>query len=131
MVVVTLGVFFCGASLPEENPPATGNVGTMATGAPTAAPGPTYGPWTSPNPGQSASQCQPGEYAIGAGFNALTNSAAASDTVVVSQKSVTDKYIVLVIAVAACSFSISFATMGMTTTEQPVFSFTVIKGSAS
>jgi hypothetical protein len=39
-VVVTLGVFFWGASLAQENPPATGNVGTMATGAPTSAPGP-------------------------------------------------------------------------------------------
>jgi hypothetical protein len=39
--------------------------GTTATGTPIAAPGPTYGPWTNPNPGQSASQCQPGEYAIG------------------------------------------------------------------
>jgi len=62
----------------------------------------------------------------------VTNSAvAATDVVAVSQKSGTDKYVVLVTAVAAGSFQVTFYTTGGTTTEQPVFNFAVIKGSAS
>lgn len=62
----------------------------------------------------------------------VTNSAvAATDVVTVSQKSGTDKYVVLVTAVAAGSFQVTFYTTGGTTTEQPVFNFAVIKGSAS
>jgi hypothetical protein len=58
----------------------------------------------------------------------VTNSAvAATDVVIVNQKSGTDKYITLVTAVAAGSFQITFATTGGTTTEQPVFNFAVIK----
>jgi hypothetical protein len=51
--------------------------------------------------------------------------------VVVNQKSGTDKYLIHVTAVAAGSFAITFATTGGTTTEQPVFNFTVIKGVAA
>ena len=59
----------------------------------------------------------------------VTNSAvAATDVVIVNQKSGTNKYITLVTAVAAGSFDITFATTGGTTTEQPVFNFAVIKG---
>jgi len=59
----------------------------------------------------------------------VTNSAVtANDVVIVSQKSGTDLNIVLVTAVAAGSFRISFATTGGTTVEQPVFNFAVIKG---
>jgi hypothetical protein len=62
----------------------------------------------------------------------VTNSAvAATDVVIVNQKSGTDKYIILVTAVAAGSFQITFATTGGTTTEQPVFNFAVIKGVAA
>ena len=58
----------------------------------------------------------------------VTNSVvAATDTVVVSQKSGTDRYRIYVTAVAAGSFDISFATLSGTTTEQPVFNFAVIK----
>jgi hypothetical protein len=58
----------------------------------------------------------------------VTNSAvAATDVVIVNQKSGTDKYITLVTNVAAGSFQITFATTGGTTTEQPVFNFAVIK----
>lgn len=58
----------------------------------------------------------------------VTNSlVSATDVIHVCQKSGTDKYIVLVTAVAAGSFSITFATTGGTTTEQPVFNFAVIK----
>lgn len=63
----------------------------------------------------------------------LTNSTiAATDTIVLSQKSGTDKYTTQVVtAVAAGSCQITLANASGTTTEQPVFNFTVIKGVAS
>lgn len=62
----------------------------------------------------------------------VTNSAvAATDVVIVSQKSGTDLYEIHVTAVAAGSFNVSFKTTGGTTTEQPVFNFAVIKGVTS
>lgn len=62
----------------------------------------------------------------------VTNSAvAATDTVIVSQKSGTDLNQIFVTAVSAGSFRISFATTGGTTTEQPVFNFAVIKAVAA
>lgn len=64
-------------------------------------------------------------------FTVTNNTVAATDTVVVSQKSGTDLYMIFVTAVAAGSFRISFATTGGTTTEQPVFNFAVIKAVAS
>lgn len=60
-------------------------------------------------------------------FTVTNSTVAATDTIVVNQKSGTDKYIILVTAVAAGSFNITFATTGGTTTEQPVFNFAVIK----
>lgn len=56
---------------------------------------------------------------------------AATDVVIVNQKSGSDKYMIHVTNVAAGSFQISFATTGGTTTEQPVFNFAVIKATAS
>jgi len=62
----------------------------------------------------------------------VTNAAlAATDTVIVSQKSGTDLYEIHVTAVAAGSFRISYRTTGGTTTEQPVFNFAVIKAVAA
>lgn len=62
----------------------------------------------------------------------VTNSAvAATDTVRVVQKSGTDLYVILVTAVGAGSFNITFYTTGGTTTEQPVFNFAVIKAVTS
>lgn len=58
----------------------------------------------------------------------VTNSAvAATDIIILSQKSGTDKYHLLVTAVAAGSFEITFYTTGGTTTETPVINFSVIK----
>lgn len=58
----------------------------------------------------------------------VTNSAVgAGDSIRVVQKSGTDKNMIHVTAVANGSFEITFATTGGTTTEQPVFSFAVIK----
>ena len=62
----------------------------------------------------------------------VTNSAvAATDTVIVNQKSGTDLYEIHVTAIASSSFRISFKTTGGTTTEQPVFNFSVIKAVAA
>lgn len=62
----------------------------------------------------------------------VTNSTvAATDTVIVVQKSGTDLNEIHVTAVAAGSFNVSFRTTGGTTTEQPVFNFAVIKAVAA
>jgi len=60
-------------------------------------------------------------------FTVTNSTIAATDTVIVNQKSGTDLYQIFVTNVAAGSFRISFATTGGTTTEQPVFNFAVIK----
>lgn len=64
-------------------------------------------------------------------FTVTNSTVAATDTVVVNQKSGTDLYEIHVTAVAAGSFRISYKTTGGTTTEQPVFNFAVIKAVAS
>lgn len=62
----------------------------------------------------------------------VTNSAVvATDVIIINQKSGTDKYNVSITAVAAGSFQVNFSTTGGTTTEQPVFNFSVIKGVVS
>lgn len=62
----------------------------------------------------------------------VTNSAvAATDVIVLNQKSGTDLYHLLVTAVAAGSFNVTFFTTGGTTAEQPVINFAVIKGVAA
>ena len=60
-------------------------------------------------------------------FTVTNSTVAATDAVIVSQKSGTDLNMIHVTAVAAGSFNISFATTGGATTEQPVFNFAVIK----
>jgi hypothetical protein len=64
-------------------------------------------------------------------FTVTCAAVAATDVVVVSQKSGTDKYILEVTAVGAGSFQITAYTTGGTTTEQPVFNFAVIKAVAA
>lgn len=64
-------------------------------------------------------------------FTVTNNTVAATDTVIVSQKSGTDKYTIFVTAVNAGSFELTFRTTGGTTTEQPVFNFAVIKAVTS
>lgn len=66
-----------------------------------------------------------------ASFTVTNSAVAATDTVIVSQKSGTDLYDIKVTAVAAGSFRITFNTTGGTTTEQPVFNFAVIKAVAA
>lgn len=60
-------------------------------------------------------------------FTVTNNKVAATDTIIVNQKSGTDLYEIHVTAVAAGSFRLSYRTTGGTTTEQPVFNFAVIK----
>lgn len=60
-------------------------------------------------------------------FTVTNSTVAATDTVIVNQKSGTDLYMIHVTNVAAGSFQITFATTGGTTTEQPVFNFAIIK----
>lgn len=64
-------------------------------------------------------------------FTVTNNKVAATDTIIVNQKSGTDLYQIFVTNVAAGSFKITFATTGGTTTEQPVFNFAVIKAVTS
>lgn len=69
--------------------------------------------------------------ATAASFTVTNDKIAATDVVVLSQKSGTDLYDLKVTAVAAGSFRITFNTTGGTTTEQPVFNFAVLKALAS
>ena len=64
-------------------------------------------------------------------FTVTNNKVAATDVIIVNQKSGTDKYEAFVTAVGAGSFAITFSDVSGTTTEQPVFSFAVIKGATS
>ena len=66
-----------------------------------------------------------------ASFTVTNSTVAATDVIVLSQKSGTDKYILAVTAVAAGSFQVTFYTTGGTTTEQPIINFAVIKAVAS
>jgi len=63
-----------------------------------------------------------------ASFTVTNSAVAATDVVVVSVKSGTDKRVALVTAVGAGSFEVTTYTLSGTTTEQPVLSFAVIKG---
>lgn len=64
-------------------------------------------------------------------FTVTNSTVAATDVIVLSQKSGTDLYHLLVTAVAAGSFNITFFTTGGTTSEAPVINFAVIKGVAA
>lgn len=64
-------------------------------------------------------------------FTVTNSTVAATDVIILNQKSGTDLYDLMVTAVAAGSFNITFRTTGGTATETPVFNFAVIKGAAS
>jgi hypothetical protein len=64
-------------------------------------------------------------------FTVTNSTVAATDVIILNQKSGTDLYDLMVTAVAAGSFNLSFRTTGGTTTETPVFNFAVIKGVAA
>lgn len=64
-------------------------------------------------------------------FTVTNSTVAATDVIIVNQKSGTDKYEAFVSNVAAGSFNITFSDTSGTTTETPVFNFVVIKGVTS
>jgi hypothetical protein len=64
-------------------------------------------------------------------FTVTNSTVAATDTIIVNQRSGTDLYMMSVTAVGAGSFRISFATTGGTTSEAPVINFSVIKAVSS
>jgi hypothetical protein len=66
-----------------------------------------------------------------ASFTVTNSTVAATDVIIVNQKSGTDKYEPWISNVAAGSFQITFADTSGTTTEQPVFNFAVIKAVAA
>lgn len=66
-----------------------------------------------------------------ASFTVTNATVEATDVIQLNQKSGADKYVLLVTAIAAGSFEVTFYTTGGTTTEQPVFNFAVIKGVAA
>lgn len=66
-----------------------------------------------------------------ASFTVTNSKVAATDTIIVNQKSGTDLYEIFVTAVGAGSFRITSFTTGGTTTEQPVFNFAVVKAVAA
>jgi hypothetical protein len=69
--------------------------------------------------------------ATAATFTVTNSTVAATDVIILNQKSGTDLYDLMVTAVSAGSFNITFRTTGGTTTEQPVFNFAIIKGVAA
>ena len=69
--------------------------------------------------------------ATAATFTVTNSTVAATDVVILNQKSGTDLYDLMVTAVAAGSFNITFRTTGGTATETPIFNFAVIKAVAA
>jgi len=69
--------------------------------------------------------------ATAATFTVTNSTVAATDVIILNQKSGTDLYDLMVTAVAAGSFNFTFRTTGGTTTETPVFNFAVIKAVAA
>jgi hypothetical protein len=66
--------------------------------------------------------------AIAATFTVTNTLVAATDTIHLCQKSGTNLYVLLVTAVAAGSFNITFYTTGGVATDAPVINFAIIKG---
>jgi hypothetical protein len=64
---------------------------------------------------------------VAATFTVTNSIVAATDTIVLNQKSGTNLYVLLVTAVAAGSFNITFYTTGGVATDAPVINFAVIK----
>ena len=64
---------------------------------------------------------------VAATFTVTNSTVAATDTIILNQKSGTNLYVLLVTAVAAGSFNITFYTTGGVATDAPVINFSVIK----
>ena len=66
--------------------------------------------------------------AVAATFTVTNSLVAATDTIILNQQSGTNLYVLLVTAVAAGSFNITFYTTGGVATDAPVINFSIIKG---
>jgi hypothetical protein len=64
---------------------------------------------------------------VAATFTVTNSTVAATDTIILNQKSGTNLYVLLVTAVAAGSFNVTFYTTGGVATDAPVINFSVIK----
>jgi hypothetical protein len=64
-------------------------------------------------------------------FTVTNSTVAATDVIIVNQKSGTDRYTTFISNVAAGSFAITFSDISGTTSEAPVFNFAVIKAVAA
>jgi hypothetical protein len=64
-------------------------------------------------------------------FTVNNSTVDATDVIIVNQRSGTNTYDLLVTAVAAGSFNITFRTTGGTATDAPVINFSVIKAVTS
>ena len=64
---------------------------------------------------------------VAATFTVTNTKVAATDTIILNQQSGTNLYVLLVTAVAAGSFNITFYTTGGVATDSPVINFAVIK----
>ena len=62
-------------------------------------------------------------------FTVTNSTVSAVDTVIVNCSSSTNTYLAFVTAITSGTFNITFYTTGGTTSDSPVFNFTVIKGS--
>ena len=69
--------------------------------------------------------------ATAATFTVTNTLVAATDTIILNQKSGTNLYVLLVTAVAAGSFNVTFYTTGGVATDAPVINFSLIKGVAA
>jgi len=65
---------------------------------------------------------------VAATFTVTNTLVAATDTIILNQKSGTNLYVLLVTAVAAGSFNVTFYTTGGVATDAPVINFSLIKG---
>ena len=61
-------------------------------------------------------------------FTVTNSTVATTDVIILNQHTGTDLYDLMVTKTVLGSFDITFRTTGGTTTEQPIFNFTVIKG---
>jgi hypothetical protein len=69
--------------------------------------------------------------ATAASFTVTNSTVGANDVIILNQASGTNLYVLLVTAVAAGSFTVTFYTTGGTTSDAPVINFVVIDGVAA
>jgi hypothetical protein len=69
--------------------------------------------------------------ATAASFTVTNSTVGANDVIILNQASGTNLYVLLVTAVSAGSFTVTFYTTGGTTSDAPVINFAVIDGVAA